>query len=1358
MKARLLCALAALGAFACVSPPALSGPQHFGFGQGYFVALEQVGDQRRLAVYETPIRAKDATWLTRWLDRTTNLAQILPGGLAVGNFWPADVGKERVVVVSQSGGTYTLKAMNPPEYFATDAWSVALTGQASQTLPATFLGAAAGDLDSTGKDTVLLLLRDTTGLKVASLSPLRSPAGTSIADPLAKTPRANTAWNVNRVYSVPDVPGEIRGFACGDFWNEDHDTLAIASRYNGVTVLRYFSVSGIALVPIVTDAATDLPDLAPFGITAGDYTKDGFDTLTLLPADTTAPVQVRSAPAKPLQSYNPGYVYDGKAYSGQWLPGNGGASSIVDMTGALESSATRLAVGAGRVFGYIVPEPTTQLTYIDVPDAEIAFTHRTPTKNERLPYGWPNKGETVSWEINLKNNGQSTLPAGTAVLKAWVGTRYRNADTNPATCDAPDVTIPITADLPPFDPNNPTYQTYTVGSAWPYDLVPVNPGATWKKINLDAVGERWLVVKLSWPGDANLRNNRYEAAYGSQTFHPVFRENADLADRAPTVLGDPPSQEYCRRKLADAVQSMYERSHLTDGGDVLERLYFDGYEVGWADDLQEPERSARWKWIQDRYEGWREQDIWAGRWGPWERFNWGDGNAELHETAHLFQPLGDLYQYYAFPVWMGPIKMADGSPVQQMTYAWGPDSFSTGEAVLNLPLVTLAQYGLIGVRNSGISEWWTLAPDSIYVRVLDRNNQPVPGAHVTLTPYGSTRSPISGVTWSDGRWYTGLPSMDPTVDTFGRKHYPGDLANNDLVATVQIGSYQDAAMMGAESTNAYGHITTMYQSFITPSEWTWDFHTNYQPGAPAPDFTLVGAIEGTKVRLGVTGPAGSAYRVYRRWEPAYIRTSLGQFTATGSTLNVTQDMAASDSRGGGRARAIYEVTRVTADGESLPRTVSVIALKNALGISALSNGDLIVAANAGIANPFGVLLHGATPYQELFYHFRFGHTARKIVPSQLTPGRYYATLTFSDMDPDFRFDLIEPPSAGSGYDVRNTIGNYNAASYTVAPPYTLRFSSAPQTAHINPGDQIESGDTWATVLAVSGVTLTLDGALWAAGQSWPGFTAHRTAGRPGSRAAMRELSNARGLATLVYGGREYTVIADTGNGRFVIWDDDTTFVAQWASSDPLARPAAVAPDPASLDHVYVLLRRSDRQSSLYRLRFDGSALVVEPGYPVVVAAGDASDGTEMGLAVTDDMFTAEIVAAVTDSTTRTVLEYRNRDAVWRQSASYNAPIGTYAGASMLVKPVDVAFAKEADGAELYALDKTSSTSDRVVLLAVPSRRITLDDVVGALRAAAGISSTALTKWDRETGANSSGRIDLRDAVGLARIVAGVDGQ
>ena len=85
-----------------------------------------------------------------------------------------------------------------------------------------------------------------------------------------------------------------------------------------------------------------------------------------------------------------------------------------------------------------------------------------------------------------------------AALRVWINTPCRNADTNPATCDTPDAVIPVSAALPPFDPNRPSYVKYTVSAVCPYNLISAGPGGAWKKLNLDQLGERWLVAVLDW--------------------------------------------------------------------------------------------------------------------------------------------------------------------------------------------------------------------------------------------------------------------------------------------------------------------------------------------------------------------------------------------------------------------------------------------------------------------------------------------------------------------------------------------------------------------------------------------------------------------------------------------------------------------------------------------------------------------------------------------------------------------------------------------------------------------------------------------------------------------------------------------
>jgi len=1266
----------------------LAGPQHWGFGFSYLAAIEDTPEGRRLAVYEPPLRAKDGPWACRWLDRTTGFADVASGGAAIGNFWPSSFGREHLVVVTAGEGAVTLRTYEPPEVFAVGPWTLKATSGAVG-ISGAFLGATAGNLRGLAKDQLVVALGDGGAIRIAILVPPSAPSGTT--------------WTRAAEAALPDVSGEWVGMACGDFWGEDKDYLAVATTVGGAVRIAFYGYNtGTNTFSLVaTDAAGDLPVIPRGGLTAADYEKDGFDVVTLVTADGT--FELRAAPLKAGQGYSPGPEYTGKAYSGQWMPGSGGAASRVVMRGWFGAPATaRLSVAAGRVFGYVSGELNQRFAANPGPDAQIAFMHRTPRKDECGPYGWPAPGQTTTYEIALQNNGSTPIAANSVRLKVWYNRPNRNADTDPATCDAPDFDQMIDEGLAAYDPNAPAYVRRAVSFAWPYGLVPAGPRATWQKLDLEGVGERWVIAVVECAGDVNARNNRYEAAVHGLTFHPIFRSQASLADRQPTVAGDPPSKEYLARKLADAVQCMWERSGTRDGQDVLQRLWFDSYEIGWPDEAADPGRA--WQVVQSRYEGWRELDGWWGLNQGWERFNWGDGGGELHETGHLFHPLGDLYQYYVSPVFTGAATMADGTPVQLRTWVWPADSFGSGHTRISWPACEMMRRVLVGVRNAAIMNWETLAPDRTFVRVLDRDGQPVGGAEVKLWTLGSGTPYAVGVTDDEGRWEITSLFGSPTVDSLGRRHYfgaAGLIHSGAQVFTVAIGrDYQDCAVWGAEDTGAHSRHTYMGHSFTDEDSWTWDFRTNYKAGVPAPDFAVAAAVQGVNVSLGVTGPPGATYRVYRRWEPTYIRTAMGEYAAEGATLAISQSLAAADSFGSGRFRATYEVTRVQGDTESLPRVVQVTGLSNGRGLSARPDGRLLVAANAGIANPFCQVFEGTTPYQELFYHFRFGHTANRVVASRAVPGRYYATLSLADMTPEYRFDFVEPQSGG--YDVRNDIASAPAKSYTAVAPFTIRCYSVSDAARYNPGDQVSGPAGSAKVTQVSGDTITVDGLIFSGPGQW--FSGSRLAGRPGTNAAMRELSSPRGLDVFTQGGREYVAIADTGNRRVVVWTGETAYVTHWQSSDGASRPAGVAAHPAAEGRFFVIDRRSAGASKLYLFAFDGSALSVEPGYPVDVAVNDSADGSEMGLAAATHPRTGAVVLMVTDARLRRVLELTEVGGTWQTTATYTQATGVYAGGANLVRPSDAAFVRTSNSLRWYALDG----GNRVVLLNAFSMPVALD--------------------------------------------------
>ena len=1424
--------IAALG----FASAAFAGPQHWGFGFGYLVTVEQnERGQRALSVYEPPLRVKDGAWLLRWRDTSEQYKDVIPGGIAVGNFWPQPMGKEHVVALRPGGKGIELIVLDAPESFSRQPWRMLGRSDYSSNTNdgATLCGATAGDLLGRGADQLITLQDEGSGPRLPWLRLLAPPA------------RPDQPWSVIGKLNLYTVLGtnEVLSLAAGDFWGAGQDLLALTAKSpsggasSEILFLRVQPRAGLELAAQIVVRAPVTAE-APTALVAADFLKDGF-AYVLETARNLPELAFRTAPRLADQPFNTCWVRPGETFAGAMLGGQQVGESRPIMRGQRQAPFGNLvAAGAGRVFGYVNPGCDERKAKLFLPwkyhgynDAEISFVHRTPMYRMGVPkkwqddnypwepddhFGWPFKGEEITYEVAIKNNHREPIPAGKVTVRAWVNRPDRNADllgasaqgrSDETAAGGEDFTFTIPEPIPPFDPANPQYTIVPVKLKWPFDLVQP-PGWTWKRLNVRDIGERWFIVRLEYAGDENQRNDRYELAENALLFRPVFRFDAGapteiepaafhnkaaklntLVYRAPTVSGDPESKEYSGRKLADAVQCMWERSRTSDGQDVWQRIVFDGYRKS----LGIPaDRDLDWSWVEAP----RELDLWLGLWGDFARFNPRDGGEELHETGHLFHRIGDLYHYFIMPSGLRSIPLADGTPVQMYTYAWGLDSFCSGHAIIGEATCDLHRY-IEGARYGLGWPWHQMLPAQIRVRVLDRDGQPVAAAPVGLWLYPDDRKHSAGTTDAAGLWDPGL-CRRPTganegtpdraegeaaapefrlFEPFNLKLWKGSALDAMAhVFVVDLPGYSDFAIWGSEGTQAHSRYTLMQASLLHPAGWTWDFRTLYKRGAPAPAFNVTAAVRGSKVALGI-GPADGTppgqgldrrtrFRVYRRWEPTYSfeRIDNGQFpeptsrlrtdgTAEQLSLDVpdqplvfTDDLAARDWYMQGRYRAAYYVTAVTpgdAGGiESLPRRVYGIGVQRANGLADLGGGRLLVALNCGKAEPFGALFQGTTPTEEYIKHFRFGHTAAKIVPAgpaaataggkNAYPSRYYATLVQADLPwmPRY-FDLIQfdkPDLHDRRYPVVQTISEVNVKAFSTEAPYTVTLAKPdrePRTA-INPGDWATEEDTSTRILAVgasevrgggAGLTLTLDKPLFKPGQkSGLHLQIEFGGGSPGSRADLRELNKPRGLAVFPLDQKARSragssaaeqglpeadspavglAIADTGNHRVVVWDATTRFLAAWSPpTDTAFNPAAVAPRPSQPNQFLVLDRRADRTSRVLLLDFDGQALKLLSSQPVPVGDAAGPAGPEIGLAVAPPRDDGTILLAVTDAGQRQVLELPYAPETMITVRTLQEATGTFVGTATLERPTDVAYTVENGQLRLYAVD----AHDRVVRL------------------------------------------------------------
>ena len=569
---------------------ALAGPQHWGYGFGYLVTVEEnSAGQRAVSVYEPPLRVKDGEWLLRWRDTSSQYGGMLAHGAAVGNFWPQPIGEEQLVLIEGGGGEkLTTRVFAAPDVFSNGAWEMLGTpgihgpyigGATAETI----IAASAGDVLGRGFDQLVLL------------EPFGANAGfEQVVVYQPPTSPSDGEWRVIGKVPVPPLGHAVAIAACG-FWGHDRTQVALLMQQGNTYDAIYLEIdnpSGDTLTSrMVARETLSNVRQTPGCFVGEDFLKDGFGYLAVASGGNGADeLAFRVAPRRE-QLYDTPWVRADETFAGAKLTGQRLGEGRQVMTARRQAPFGRIVGAAGgRIFGYVNPGCDERKEKLWKPyvlkrlnDVEISFAERTPLYRLGVPkkwqdgnwpwepddhYGWPHKGEEVTYRVHIKNNGKDPIEEGRITLRAWVNTPDRNADTLPDSARTADFSATLEEPLPPFDPENPQYAVVEIKFAWPYDLVQP-AGWSWKKINVREVGERWLVMRLDYHDDQNVRNDRYEMALNALLLRPVYRNDAEvntLDFRAPTITGDPESKEYITRKLADSVQCMWERSRTSAGG------------------------------------------------------------------------------------------------------------------------------------------------------------------------------------------------------------------------------------------------------------------------------------------------------------------------------------------------------------------------------------------------------------------------------------------------------------------------------------------------------------------------------------------------------------------------------------------------------------------------------------------------------------------------------------------------------------------------------------------------------------------------------------------------------------------------
>src|ERR1019366_4146608 len=253
---------------------ALAGPQHWGFGFGYLVTVEQnERGQRALSVYEPPLRVKDGAWLLRWRDTSEQYKDVIPGSVAVGNFWPQPMGKEHVVALRSGEKGVELMVLGAPESFSRKPWP--LLGRSDYSTSKderdTMRGLTAGDLLGRGADQLITVHDGGSGGHLPWIRvqvPPDQPDG---------------QWSVLGKLDLNAMveTDAIIGLAAGDFWGTGQKLLAVALKHAASStppeiIFLRVERSGSGELTAQTVARAPMAAEGPHALVASDFLKDGF--------------------------------------------------------------------------------------------------------------------------------------------------------------------------------------------------------------------------------------------------------------------------------------------------------------------------------------------------------------------------------------------------------------------------------------------------------------------------------------------------------------------------------------------------------------------------------------------------------------------------------------------------------------------------------------------------------------------------------------------------------------------------------------------------------------------------------------------------------------------------------------------------------------------------------------------------------------------------------------------------------------------------------------------------------------------------------------------------------------------------
>ena len=575
-------------------------------------------------------------------------------------------------------------------------------------------------------------------------------------------------------------------------------------------------------------------------------------------------------------------------------------------------------------------------------DIGIAFIRRL--KNNKVITAWPNKGDEIQFEINIRNNGSQPIERNLVHLDIWAKAEFEDSNINLLNTSQAAETITIKRKIEVF--NNDNYTKIIVKKKWPTS-----------KVNSEGK-YKWFIVQARYKDDRNLSNNRLAINWMSQQLPMTY--NSNFSRNLMYYNDSPISSDYYLNKLALAYSNIWKRGGLNQNFHYV-RFY--------------ENKIKKKPFIFDNC---KPESL------LWQNFTWSDAIGDLKKLWLHFSPIKPFGNKMVFP------SSFTQKHIQNLFLVNHELSLPLNSITLPSRIANKVQR-LNNIKPSPVQQlpFNNYLSEKIIFTLSNELNQPITNAKLRLLPYENGNPILSGNTNKYGVWHTDLKKYNIDHKWNNLAHYT-DASFDSRTLIVEAKYKGNTEYIPIQKGPYHGPLAIHYASLISnPAIIELKSHT-LTPISPL-NINYRTSIKDKLLSIEIDGKISTKIELLEKLPNKEQWTSLRKYTCEKQSLIIPIDLN-KDSLHDFQLRQ-FSIRSIVNNKKGPLLTINALPFKSATAISNYKNG-LIIPTAIGQNNSC-IQHYQKTNFKNFIFNINNEKVKiRKVIPSKKHAHKYYCLLKY----------------------------------------------------------------------------------------------------------------------------------------------------------------------------------------------------------------------------------------------------------------------------------------------------------------------------------------------------------------------------